>query len=113
VRYSPLLSLPHSLTRRSLASAYTSKVLTRIPPLKRVRKIDTVVDFQQPWVTSLPPGLVFGTCLGEQNGVYFPSLASAIAFLQRMISRVNPVGICSYTDVYSWLGTIQGCMGEA
>jgi len=43
----PYFYLFRSLTRRFFASAYTNKVLTRIPLLKRTRKIDAVADFQQ------------------------------------------------------------------
>ena len=92
----------------------TSKVLSRIPLLKRARKIDIVMVFQQLWAMSLPPGRVFGTCSGERNGVCFPLfLAFAIAFLDRKISRVNRVSVCSYADVRWWFSTIQGCVGEA
>jgi len=84
--------------------AYTSKVLTRIPPPKRAHKLDIVMDFQQLWVMSLPPDRVSGTCLGEQNGVYSPLPLHTIVFLDQMISRVTRVSVCSYADVCYLLG---------
>ena len=69
----------HLLTCRLFALAYTNKVETRVPPPKRARKIDVVTDFQQLSATSLLPGPVFGTCLGERNGVCFPPPAFTLA----------------------------------
>lgn len=69
------------------------------------------MNFQRLWAMSPLPGRVFGTCLGEQNGVYFPFHAPTLALLQQMISRVN-FGVCSYADVW-WVSMIQGRMGEA
>jgi hypothetical protein len=69
----------HPLTCRLFALAYTNKVLTRVPPPSAHARLMLVTDFQQLWVMSLPPGPVFGTCLGERNGVCFPPPAFTLA----------------------------------